>query len=299
MPMNGFQEYLKRQVTEKLKRSVLVWYDQPGEFQPFIADLIGEDSVKRPGQLHTFKLEEATVHFIAYNGSYFEIRSAVEELVCGNQPEPLIIYMPGVSREHTASPLMELEMGGCLYEPSLKRQARHVLKEKGFDDGHIDELLSAVSLSYGDVVKYLEQADGEFVQPSMLNVIFGSQSNDGIIAAWLASAAKDKQLTEKNALAGMYKLIKARMGICLDPSLPCGEARKKVCRCLLADEFRTDLLCEAPLAVVMVETLQGADKKAFATLVIRKLRRDYQEEYVVIADTLQKELRLDEIETFG
>ena len=293
--MNPFQKYLKRQVIEKLKRSVLVWYDQRQEFQPFISDLIGADSVSRPGKLCTLTLDGATVHFITYNGSYFEIRLAVEELVCGNQPEPLIIYLPGVSRQPISSPLMELELGGCCYDPSLKRQARNVLKEIGFDDGHIDELLSADSLSYDDVVKYIEQADGEFVQPSMLNVIFGVQSNDGIVAAWLASAAKDGQITDKNALTGLYKLVKARMGISLDSSIPCDEARKKICRLLLVDELRTDLLCEPPASVAMIEALQGVDKKTFAGLVIRNLRRDYPEEYVLTADTLQKELGLVEM----
>lgn len=292
--MNALREYLKSQVTEKLKRCALVWYDQRREFQPFISDLIGADQVSRPGKLCTITLDGATVHFIAYNDSYFEIRLAVKELVCGNQPEPLIIYLPGVSRQQTSSPLMELELGGCCYEPSLKRQARNVLKEKGFDDGHIDELLSTDSLTYGDVVKYIEQADGEFVQPSMLNVIFGVSSNDGIMAAWLASAAKDGQITDKNALTGLYKLIEARMGIFLDSSISCDEARKKVCRCLLVDEFRTDLLCEPPVSVAMIEAPQGAEKKAFAALVIRNLRRDYPEEYILLADTIQKELGLAE-----
>jgi hypothetical protein len=83
LPMNAFQEYLKSQVTEKLKRCALVWYDQRQEFQPFISDLIGADQVSRPGKLCTVTLDGATVHFIAYNDSYFEIRLAVKELVCG------------------------------------------------------------------------------------------------------------------------------------------------------------------------------------------------------------------------
>lgn len=290
--MNAFQEYLKRQLTEKLKRFVLVWYDQRREFQPFISDLIGAESASRPGKLCTLKLDGATIHFIAYNGSYFEIRLAVEELVCGNQPKPLIIYLHRESRRKISSLLMELELGGCCYEPSLRRQARNVLKEKGFDDGHIDELLNPDSLNYDDVVKYIEQADAEFVQPSMLNVIFGVNSNDGIVAAWLASTAKDGQITDKNALTGLYKLIEARMGILLDPSVTCDEARKKVCRLLLVDEFRTDLLCEPPVSVAMIEAPQGADKKAFAGLVIWNLRRDYPEEYILIADTIQNELGL-------
>lgn len=292
--MNTFQEYVTKQLTEKLKRYVLVWYDQRREFHPLISDLIGKESVDQPGKLCTFTLKGATVHFIAYNGSYFEVRLAVEDLVCVSQPEPLIIYMPGVSRQKTSSLLMELELGGCCYEPSLKRQARNILKEKGFDDGHIDELLRAENLTYEDVVKYIEQTDAELGQPSMLNVIFGVNSNDRIVATWLASAAKDGQITDKNALTGLYKLIEARMGIRLNPSVTCDESRKKVCRLLLVDEFRTDLLCESPVSVTMIEAPQGADKKAFAGLVIRNLRRDYPEEYTLIADTIQNELGLAE-----
>lgn len=292
--MNAFQEYLKNQMIEKLKRYVLVWYDPRREFEPFIFDLIGTDSSNRLGKLCNLMLDGVTVQFIAYNGSFFEIRLAVEEIVRSNQPEPLIIYLPDVSRQATSSILMELELGGSCYEPSLKRQARSVLKEQGFDDGHIDELLRADNLTYKDIVKYIEQTSEKFVQPSMLNVIFGVKSNDGIVTAWLASKAKDEQIIDKNALTGLYKLIESRMGIPLDPSVPIDEARKKVFRVLLVNEFRTNLLCEAPVSVVMIEAIQGADKKAFANLVIRNLRRDYPDQYILIADALQKELGLAE-----
>ncbi|MGV8080971.1 MAG: PglZ domain-containing protein [Syntrophales bacterium] len=272
----------------------MVWYDQRCEFQPFLSDLVGDDKINQPGILYTFKLNEDSVHFISFNGSFFKIRLAVEDLVCGNQPEPLIIYMPGVSRQQKSSPLMELELGGCCYEPSLKRQARNILKEKGFDDGHIDELLSSDNLSYADVVQYIDQGDSDDVQPSMLNVIFGVQSNDAIVAAWLASASHDEKISEKSALAGLYKLIEARLGIPLASSTSCAEARNKACRVLLVDEFRTDLQCAPPKSVAMIEAIEGADKKAFAKLVIRNLRSDFPIEYIQISDTLQKELKLAE-----
>lgn len=295
--MHAFHEYQKKQLAEKLKRRVVVWYDPRQEFQPFMSELLERDVTKlQSGELVSFLLDGIQVHFIAYAGSYFEIRFAVEYLTGGNSPEPLVIYMQGEARQKTSSILMEMEAGGECYEPSLKRQARNALKDKGFDDGHIDELLNAEILIYDDVVKFVGQSGPTSVQPSMLQVIFGVSQNDRIIATWLSSSEKDILITEKSASIGLYKLIEARMGITIDAALLLDDARKKVCRSLLVVEFSTDLQCPPPSTIAMIETPQEADKLAFHRLVIQTLRKDFPEEYVLIADSVQAELSLDSVE---
>jgi hypothetical protein len=292
--MHAFHEYQKKQLAEKLKRRVVVWYDPRREFQSFISELIDRDVTKlQPGERVSFLIDGSPVHFIAYAGSYFEISFAVEHLIGVNQPEPLVIYMPSEARNKTSSILMEVEEGGECYEPSLKRQARNALKDKGFDDGHIDELLNAEILTYEDVVKFVGQSGPTIVQPSMLQVIFGVSQNDRIVASWLATPGKDTEITDKNASQGLYKLIEARMGIYLDTGLSLDEARKKVCRSLLVSEFTTDLQCPPPPSIAMIETPQDADKIAFVRLIIQGLRKDYADDYVSIADSVQAELNLD------
>ncbi|MBJ6799738.1 PglZ domain-containing protein [Geomonas propionica] len=293
--MHPFHEYQKKQLAEKLKRRVLVWYDPRNEFQPFISELIERDVTQLPpGELATFQLDGNSVHFIAYAGSYFEIRFAVDQLTSGPQPEPLVIYMQGESRQKTSSVLMEFEEGGeCYYELSLKRQARNALKEKGFDDGHIDELLNVEALTYEDVVKFVGQSGTTSVQPSMLQVIFGVSQNDKIVASWLASSGKDAEISEKSASQGLYKLIETRLGITTAPELPIHEARKKICRSLLVGEFSNDLQCTVPPTLAMIDVPQEQDKVAFLKLVIQTLRKDHPEEYIAMADSVQAELNLD------
>jgi len=293
--MSAFHAYLKRQLAENLKRRVLIWYDPRREFQPFVTELLGRDlSQLLPGELTSFALDGATVNFISYAGSYFEIRFAVEHLVNGVQPEMLLVYMHGETRQKTLSVLMELETGGGAYEPHLKRQARNALKELGFDDGHIDELLKPENIAYADVVKFIDQAGPATVQPSMLPVIFGVNQNDKIIAAWLAAPDKDREISEKCATLGLYKLIESRMGIPLDTQ-SLDEARRKVCRSLLVGEFKADLSCAPPPSLAMIETPQEADKITFMRMVIQSLRNSHPDEYVALADTVQVELSLDTV----
>ena len=291
--MRTFHDYLKRQLAENMKRRVLVWYDPRREFQPFVAELLGRDlSQLQPGELTSFALDGSSINFISYAGSSFEIRFAVEHLVNGNQPEMLLIYMSGEAREKTLSVLMELETGGAAYEPTLKRQARNALKELGFDDGHIDELLRPDNITYETVVRFIDQAGPITVQPSMLPVIFGVNQNDKIVAAWLATPGKDGDISEKCATLGLYKLIEARMGVLLDTQ-SLEEARRKVSRSLLVGEFKADLSCDPLPSLAMIETPQESDKVTFMRMVIQCLRKSYPAEYVTLADTVQAELSLD------
>lgn len=293
--MNTFYEYQKRQLAEKLKRRVVVWYDADRDFEPFISELLGQKITSLlPGTVAFFSIDGSSVpiSFVAFAESYFETRLAVEKFVCGSQPEPLLVYVPGRSRQRASSLLMELEMGGECYEPSLKRQARNALKEKGFDDGHIDELLKSENVAYHDIVQFIEHSSATNVQPSMLPVIFGVSQNDKIIAAWLATPGKDGEVSLKSADVGLYKLIEARMGISLG-TLPLEEARSKVCRSLLVAEFSADLQCEPPQSITMIEIPQELDKVTFMQMVTKNLRNDYPGDYIRIADVVQSDLSLD------
>ena len=76
-----------------------------------------------------------------YEGSFFAVRAAVESTVAEDEPDPLLIYVPGVARDQNDSVLMELEKGGTRYEPQLKRHARTLLR-RFYTDGEIDDMLA-------------------------------------------------------------------------------------------------------------------------------------------------------------
>lgn len=102
--MHGLHDYIARQVAERLKaRTVVVWYDPRGEFGPFVSELRGG----APNQVHPVEVAvgDVTASLVSYDRSMFEVRAAVEPLVDGERPEPIVVYVPGVSPDPSGSVL--------------------------------------------------------------------------------------------------------------------------------------------------------------------------------------------------
>src|SRR5207248_10757198 len=124
-------------------------------------------------------------------------------------------------------------------EPQLKRHARTLLRQF-YTDGAIDDMLAPESLTYDDVVSYLEQArTGE--QGSMLKTIFGGASSELLLTHWLADESHDIEILDKQALNELLRLIEARLGLTLADGTSVADARVKTARFVLVNEFRADL----------------------------------------------------------
>src|SRR5687767_10935030 len=101
--MNAFQEYLNEQLLDRLEKSkVVVWYDPAAEFEPYARALAGGE-VSLP--LTRAKVGSTSAQLAVFQGSLFAVKLVVEPLVSGPEPQPLIIYLPGVRRDHTGSVL--------------------------------------------------------------------------------------------------------------------------------------------------------------------------------------------------
>ncbi len=138
--MHDLHNYLCNQLSDMIgKRSVVVFYDPRCEFTPFF-DRELEEVGKGYGELPRISLGEQMAFLARFAGSFCGLRGAVEPLVSRDRPDPLILYMPGVTRDRQGSILMEIEKAGAVYEPQLKRLARNVLRRR-FTDGDIDEML--------------------------------------------------------------------------------------------------------------------------------------------------------------
>jgi hypothetical protein len=179
-----------------------------------------------------------------HEGSLFGLRGLVEPIVAADKPEPVILYLPGVTRDRAGSVLMELERAGTCYEPQLKRLALNVLRQR-FTDGQIDEMLRPASVTYDDIVAFLGQG-GSGQVASVLHTLFGGAQGEVLLTQWLASDAKDAALVDKDALPELLKLIKARLGLELPEGTTVPQARDRTCRYVLVNEFRADLSCEPP-----------------------------------------------------
>jgi hypothetical protein len=117
--VHPFHAYLCEHLDGLLrKRSVIVFYDPRNEFGPFFDR---ELEVQRGDPLPRVSIGSRTALLARYERSFFALRAAVEPIVAADKPEPLILYLPGVTRDRTGSVLMELEKAGTCYEPQLKR----------------------------------------------------------------------------------------------------------------------------------------------------------------------------------
>jgi hypothetical protein len=286
--MNPFQEYLCQHLDALLKKhAVVVFYDPRGEFAPFFdrdLETQGRDPLPR------VTIGTRAAYIARHTGSFFGLRAVVEPIVAADMPEPVILYLPGIARDHVGSVLMELEKGGTCYEPQLKRLALNILRKR-FTDGQIDEMLRPASVTYDDIVCFLAQGGGGAVA-SVLHTLFGGAQGEALLTEWLASNDKDAAIVEKDAVPELLKLIKARLGLELLDGSGVTDARDRLSRYLLVNEFRADLTCEPPKAVGMVSNTAGKEQAERIRNVAESLRRRYPDAYVGLADKVEQDLGL-------
>lgn len=107
--MHLLHDYVARQLADKIESSrVVVWYDERGEFQPFVDEVRGgSPTVSEPVPVAVAGTRASLAEF---SGSMLELR--------GDAPAPIVVYIPGITRDRRASVLMELEESGPSWERS-------------------------------------------------------------------------------------------------------------------------------------------------------------------------------------
>jgi hypothetical protein len=288
--MHPLYEYIAKQLAEKLKsRKVLVWYDPRGEFQPFVAELRGGPSMGP--ELVSVSVAGIATQLTAYAGSMFELRVMAEPHVCGDSPEYVLIYLPGCERDRHASVLMELEKAGECYEPQLKRLGRNILRQR-YMDGTIDEILSPERVSYEDLVRALsDTASAE--PPSILRGMFHDAAGGvGLLACWLATEARDVEISAKEATRELVKLVRSCIGLELPEKSSLAKLRGVTLRYVLGGEFRSDLHCAPPACLEAIPSPGTKDEESALRELARRLRASFPDAYAVLADRVEQELGL-------
>jgi hypothetical protein len=290
--MNPLHDYISKQLAEKLKlRKVVVWYDHRREFVSYVCELRG--GVRTGPEAVPVSVSGVPVQLTEYNGSMFELRAVTEPYVSGDIPsENVIIYLPGCERDRQGSVLMELEKAGECYEPQLKRLARNVLRQR-YTDGVIDDMMAPEHVSYDDLARAASDTSSP-EGPSVLRAIFHNISQDGIIAAWLASDERDREMEAKEATRELLKLIRSKLGLELPEDTTLPKLRSITLRYVLAGEFRSDLRCPAPSALDALPAPRTKDEAAATSELARSLRAKFPAHYPAMADRVEAELGLRE-----
>lgn len=286
--MHPFHDYLAQHLEQRVrKRSIVVFYDPRNEFRPFFEQYL---AVEDADPLPRTTIAGRSVFLARHRGSLFALRVAVEPIVSAHKPEPVVLYLPGVQRDRAGSVLMELEMGGDCYEPQLRRLAQNVLRQR-FIDGQIDEMLRPASVTYDDIVSFLEQGSAGKVA-SVLHTLFGGVQGEQLIITWLASKEKDAAIAEKAAIPELLKLLDARVGLKLPGDTSLDDARNKTARYVLVNEFRDDLSCDPPQSIGMVPTAETKEQLARVRDVAQSLRSRHPDAYIALADQVEQNLGL-------
>lgn len=289
--MHTFHEYVATQLAEQITaRRVVVWYDEQGDFQPFVNEVRGgAQTVCEPT---TTVVASAQTRLAEYAGSMFELRAVVEPHVCQDTPDALVIYLPGVVRDRRASILMELEKAGVTWEPQLKQLGRNVLLQT-YTLGVVDDMLPhGRNVSYEDIARAAAANSGT-ASPSILKSIFHDASgSDGIITAWIVSSARDAEIVTKAATHELARLVKARLGLNLDVDSALPKLRAITLRYVLANEFRLDLSCASPASLAGVAATPTKDAESAVRAVAGGLRANQPDTYAELADGVERELGL-------
>ena len=287
--MHPLHDYVAKQLADHLKeRRLIVWYDARREFQPFVAELRGSGA--STSDVVVVATGGASAKLTEYTGSFFELRALIEPSVCDDEPESVIVYVPGVERDRRASVLMEIEKAGEAYEPQLKRLARNVLRQR-YTDGVIDEMLAPERVSYEDLARASSDSTNE--PPSILKAIFHNASGtDALLAMWLVSDARDAEIETKEATRELTKLVRSRMALDLpgDAALP--KLRSITLRYVLAGEFRSDLRCAPPANLEGVPVPPTKDAESAVRDLALRLRTSFADAYAAIAERVEDELGL-------
>jgi hypothetical protein len=293
--MHPLHDYVAKQLADKLKSKIVVWYDVRTEFAPFVAELRRQGSGARRG-IEEISLTPDTrpltsVLLAEYAGSLFELRARVEPHVSGDTPETVLLYLPGCERDRRTSVLMELEKAGECYEPQLKRLARNVLRHR-YTDGVIDDMLAPERVTYEDLARAASAA-ASAEPPSILKSIFHETSgNDDLLAAWLVSDGRDADIVTKEATREMVKLVRSRLGLELPDDAALAKLRAVTLRYVLAGEFRSDLSCPPPACMEGVAIPKNQDEETALRDLARRLRTGFPDAYAVLADRVEEDLGL-------
>jgi hypothetical protein len=288
--MHPLHEYVAKQLAERIKvRRTVVWYDPRKEFASFVAEVRGAPK----GAVSLISMGGLTVHLAEYENSFFELRALIEPHVSGDVPANVVIYIPGCERDRRGSVLMEIEKAGECYEPQLKRIARNVLRQR-YTDGVIDEMLAPERISYEDLAR--AAADTSSAEPpSILRSIFhDTTGNDGLLAAWLASDARDHAIESKQATRELVKLIRSRLAAELPEDAPLSKLRAILLRYVLIGEFRSDLRCPPPASLASVPAPRTKDAESAVRELAKRLRTNFGDAYPDLADRVEKEFGLQD-----
>jgi hypothetical protein len=289
--------FMDRRIGSELnERGVVVWYDPARTWQPWIETAHGK---RPPGDAATaaVTIGGRSAHLVVSAGSHYEVLQSCEPLVSGSESPRLLVYVPGEPYIEMLSPLRELECLGGEKEPyqrELAQVARQAFQSAGLSESKIDELLNRTGLDFA----YLDSVSVGDGGTSPLAPVFGSSRELDVFPSFLADPERRAEAASKGLLPEVARLAWQGLGLQLSAHVTSDQGDKgdsmaaDLVRALLVAEMRSDLDGPEPVAISQIVAPRSADQVERVRSVCRKLRIEYPDNYEVLADTVENQLKL-------
>ena len=268
---------------------VVVWYDPENHYLGVARDLnIPDTTVAR------------------YDGSFFQLRHAIDSLLNDEQPPRLVVYVPE-DRDNTHNALIELEAAGVVMQPGqqppnrntrLAIVARNALKpilgdETGSD---IEKQAETGKLSLADLNALAEK--GIDISTGVLSLIFGSANPQEVALGFLHSDKFNDEIEKKSAAKELIGLFQFAFGIEFPKKVSLPDIREKLARHVLLTDLITgfDDAIPSSLKSVKVATTPSTIDACVTLARNWRLRRDVRESYVATSKKVEQEFSLAQLE---
>ncbi len=274
---------IARQVDD---HSLVVWYDPEGAYRECVTAL------SLPGTA----VEQ-------YDGSFFELRRRIDDMMTGVEPPRLVVYVPR-ERTTTHHALVELEAAGVVMQPGqqppshntrLSLVARNALKGSLGEDtaAEVERQVDAGKLTLSDLNALANK--GQDLSRGVVAVVFGSGNPQEVALAFLASDRLDGEVEKRSARTELLDLFRLNLGLECPRDAPLADVRERLARYVLLTDLVASL-GEALPALASVKTAGRQAAEACVTLARNwRLRRDVRDSYVGSAARVEQQVSLDRL----
>ena len=295
--MGVLADYIERRLADELdRRDIVVWYDEPEDWRVFVEQQLGGGQVSCEASVCDVRVAGREAKLVVFAGSYYEVLAACEPLTSAADIPRLLIYLSGEPHIAELSPLRELECMGGEQEPfqrSLKQMARAAFRAAGLADSKIDELIERTGVTY----EFLDAVPvGDGASASLLSPIFGSSCEVDVVPAFLVDSERRAESAAMGLLSEVAALIRKGLGLGVKASSEAGEMAQELARTLLVAEMRSDLSGPEPVALSQIARPETEVQVARAREVCGRLRRDHPAAYTRLADEVEGELGLADLD---
>ena len=278
-------EVIQRQVDD---HGLVVWYD-PDQHYTEVA--------------HSLSLPDTRVE--CYDGSFFALRYAIDDLMNGLNVPRLVIYVP-LDPNATHHALVEIEVAGVIMRPGqqppmrntrLSIIARNALKPILGDEttAAIEKEIETGKYTLADLDRLAEK--GESFTTGIVSLVFGMDNPQDIALHFLNSDHRDAELVKKDGVEQLAGMMSRHFDADLYEISALESLRHALARHVLITDFVLSLRDEMPPQLETVTLPASTPAREACTVLAQTWRKrsDFRESYVHWAQQIESELGLQSI----